>query len=72
MTTIARTTRRRIRRRPFPAPVSRASQRRAVQENPDLPVAFVADTLAAMAETRARAAIAAGRLAGLGGSEPGI
>lgn len=70
MTSISRAILRRICRRPFPSPVSRASLRRAVKDNPDLPVAFVADTLAAMAE--ARASIAAGHLAGLGGSEPGI
>ncbi|SDF77484.1 hypothetical protein SAMN05216466_10134 [Paraburkholderia phenazinium] len=58
MTSIACATRRRIRRVPFPAPVSRASQRRVVQDNPDLPVAFVADTLVAMAEARARTSIA--------------
>ncbi|ONC30065.1 hypothetical protein AQ915_20645 [Burkholderia pseudomallei] len=46
--------------------------KRAMQDNPDLPVAFVADTLAGMAEARARASMAAAWLAGLGGSEPGI
>ncbi|WP_131799933.1 hypothetical protein [Paraburkholderia ginsengiterrae] len=42
---------------------------RAVQDNPDLPVAVVADTLAEMGETRTRASTAAARLAG---SERGV
>jgi hypothetical protein len=45
---------------------------RAVQDNADLPVAVIADTLAAMGEARARASIAVARLAGLGSSEPGV
>ncbi|MFL9951130.1 hypothetical protein PQR68_34590 [Paraburkholderia agricolaris] len=58
MTSVAGATHRRIRRRPFPAPVSRASLRRAVLGNPDLPASFIADTPAAMAEACARAPIA--------------
>ncbi|KPD18443.1 hypothetical protein ADM96_11935 [Burkholderia sp. ST111] len=42
-----------------------------MQDNLDLPMAFVADTLVAMAEARTHIHRAA-RLAGLGGSEPGI
>lgn len=51
--------------------VPQAVPGRAVQDNPD-PRPSSPNTLAATAEARARASIAAGRLAGLGGSEPAV
>ena len=43
-----------------------------MQENPVLPMTVVANTLAEMGETRARASMDAARLSGPCGREPGI